>query len=129
MTGTHDALPARRRLLLVLAGLFGLAVTATLSVVPGQGTAEVIRAGVAAAADSVGDRSPAVVRPVRLDERPRHVPHASEHACIRPPATLPAPDHCRVRAKTRHVAPPSPPLSAAQVRGPPSDTGSDVPRH
>ncbi|MFC9972944.1 hypothetical protein ACFVH6_18835 [Spirillospora sp. NPDC127200] len=126
MTGTHDALSARRRLLLVLAGFFGLAVTATLSVVPGHGAAEVIRAGVAAAANSAADRPPAAVR---LDERSRRVPRAAEHACVRPAAALPAPDRCRVRAKTRHVAPPSPPSSAAQVRGPPSDTGSDVPSH
>ncbi|WP_067485176.1 hypothetical protein [Actinomadura hibisca] len=122
MTGTHEALSTRRRLLLVLAGFFGLAVTATLSAVPEQGVAEVIRAGATASA-------PAAVRPHQPDERPRHTAHASEHACIKPPAALSAPDRCRVLAKTRHIAPPSVRPSTAPVRGPPSDTGSDVPSH
>ncbi|WP_433333518.1 hypothetical protein [Spirillospora sp. CA-294931] len=50
----------RRRLLMLLAGLFGFVVTTAFSVFPGtSGLAEVVRAGTAAAANIAGSRAPA----------------------------------------------------------------------
>ncbi|WP_067455687.1 hypothetical protein [Actinomadura macra] len=58
-----------QRLLMLLAGFFGFAVTATLSIVPGSGVAEVIRAGTAAAANSAGSRDAARTAAANRDRR------------------------------------------------------------
>jgi hypothetical protein len=70
----RDRTARQRRLLMLLAGFFGFAVTATLSIVPGSGVAEVIRAGTAAAANSAGNRETAArSAALNRDRRPAAV--------------------------------------------------------
>ncbi|QXJ24480.1 hypothetical protein AGRA3207_005813 [Actinomadura graeca] len=151
--GVNSRTSRQRRLLTLLAGFFGLAVTATLSIVPGSGVAEVIRAGTAAAANGAGSREAAARAAVNRDRRAtavwnrwtaadaaylwhRYGPspdakplsHTGAHAqhAVLPagtsspgrgtrPAFAAAP--CAVPPKSAH-------LSAVQVRGPPTITGS-----
>ncbi|WP_242900997.1 hypothetical protein [Actinomadura terrae] len=150
----RDRTARQRRLLMLLAGFFGFAVTATLSIVPGSGVAEVIRAGTAAAANSAGNRE-AAGRSAALnrDRRPAAVwqrlatvdaahfwrqadafshhlqygssPDASQHAVLHSDVTVPDLGlHRADVTPTRVAVPQSIHLGAVKVRGPPSGTGS-----
>ncbi|WP_242885562.1 hypothetical protein [Actinomadura litoris] len=150
----RDRTARQRRLLALLAGFFGFAVTATLSIVPGSGVAEVIRAGTAAAANSAGNRETAA-RSAALsrDRRPAAVwqrlvavdaahlwrqadafshhlrfgssPDTAQHAVLPPDAA--APDlgtHRADATPTRAAVPKSVHLGSVKARGPPPRTGS-----
>ncbi|WP_131740070.1 hypothetical protein [Actinomadura roseirufa] len=145
--------PRRQRLLVLLAGFFGLAVTSTLSIVPGTGVAEVIRAGAAAAANSAGNREPAAKAALNRDRRTaatwnrltsvdaaylwyRHAQWTSTHdthastvhgqvAVLHLDAVTPGAAVQRTGVTPeRSVVPRSVHLAVALGRGPPSSTGS-----
>ncbi|MQY05140.1 hypothetical protein [Actinomadura macrotermitis] len=118
-----------QRLLAVLAGLFGFAVTATLSAVPGSGVAEVIRAGTAAAAATAvnGRAQAAEAVAVRYapDDHRRSGPSGGYAAIAGHGPAAPGPARTGARAgAAADGLPPSVPSSAVKVRGPPSSTGS-----
>jgi hypothetical protein len=133
----------QRRLVMLLAGLFGFAMTATLSVVPSAAAVEIVRIGTAAAASGTGsrglaaspvrDRRTAPARPrfsaadVHLWKRLGLVSSATQgqHAAL--PSAAPDLALQRVRvaaARSRTALPASVHAGAVQVRGPPLRTGS-----
>ncbi|MBO2447059.1 hypothetical protein J4573_08155 [Actinomadura barringtoniae] len=141
MTGigesVHEHASRRRRLLILLAGFFGVAVTTTVSVTPPSGAAEVIRAGTAAAANTVSTSPSARSRRIHTTADkawksfcgaqsmhwghgscgqsttiPEHVGLVAALPAPRPPASSEAAPHTAVLA------------SALRVRGPPLTTGS-----
>ncbi|MBO2458840.1 hypothetical protein [Actinomadura violacea] len=138
-----DRTSRQRRLVRLLAGFFGFALTATLSVVPNAAAVEIVRIGTAAAASGAGSRglasSPARDRrsapawprfsaaDVHLWKRLGFVSGETQS----PHAALPsaAPDLAlqRVRvaaARSRTAVPASVHTGTVQVRGPPISTGS-----
>jgi hypothetical protein len=138
-----DRTSRQRRLVMLLAGFFGFAMTATLSVVPNAAAVEIVRIGTAAAASGAGSRgiasSPARDRrstaawprfsaaDVHLWQRlgfstgETQSPHA-----VLPSAVLDAAlRRVRVAAvRSRTVVPASVRSGTVQVRGPPIRTGS-----
>lgn len=132
-----------RRLVMLLAGFFGFAMTATLSVVPNAAAVEIVRIGTAAAASGTGSRglaaSPARDRrstpawprfsaaDVHLWKRLGFVSgeKPGQHAVL--PSAAPDLALQRVRvaaARSRTVVPASVRTGTVQVRGPPLRTGS-----
>ncbi|KAB2377452.1 hypothetical protein [Actinomadura montaniterrae] len=138
-----DRTSRQRHLVRLLAGFFGFALTATLSVVPNAAAVEIVRVGTAAAASGAGSRglasSPARERrsapawprfsaaDVHLWKRLGFVsPERHGDHSVLPSA---APDLAlqRVRAaaaRSRTVVPASVHIGTAPVRGPPTCTGS-----
>ena len=136
----------RRRLVLLLAGLFSFIMTAALSVIPGYGITDVVRAGAAAATHSAGNRS--TLPPAKaFDKDGRAQPTSADAAdaevwAAESPASqdetqdtaghLPSggsefgPPRYELAALPRYdrAAPPAVPASGVQVRGPPFLTGS-----
>lgn len=138
----NDRTSRQRRLLMLLAGFFGVAMTATLSVVPNAAAVEFVRYGSAAASSGEGSRGSAS-SPVRsrrsTPARPRFsaadvhlwkrlgfgsADKQSRHSVLPSDVSETAVHAGRVAAAVaRTVVPASVHLSTAQVRGPPSGTG------
>jgi hypothetical protein len=134
--GVHEHASRRRRLLILLAGFFGIAVTTTVSVTPASGAAEMIRAGAAAAANTVSTSPSVKSRHAHTtadkawksfcaayalhwgQDSCGHSATVPEHVALS--AALPVP----VPLTSAETAPHTAVLaSALRVRGPPSVTG------
>ncbi|MWA00619.1 hypothetical protein F8568_009550 [Actinomadura sp. LD22] len=139
-----DRTSRQRRLLMLLAGLFGFAMTATLSAVPNAAAVEIVRVGTAAAASGAGSRgiAPSLARDRRAAPAWPRFSAADVHLwkrlgfgagetrsphAVLPSAAAPDPALRRVRAAaawSRTVVPASVHTGTVQVRGPPIGTGS-----
>jgi len=135
--GVHEHASRRRRLLILLAGFFGVAITTTVSVTPASGAAEMIRAGTAAAANTVSTSPSAKSRRTHTTADKAwksfcsaHAMHWGKGGCDRSVApaehvALVAAAPATAIAATGEAEASSAVLaSALRVRGPPSITGS-----
>ncbi|MDL4819648.1 hypothetical protein [Actinomadura opuntiae] len=138
-----DRTSRQRRLVMLLAGFFGFAMTATLSVVPNAAAVEIVRIGTAAASSGAGSRgqAPAPARDRRagpawpgFSAADVHLwkrlgfgsGETQSHHCVLPSAIPDAAlgQHRLTVAAARAWVPASVHTSAVPVRGPPFGTGS-----
>lgn len=117
-----------QRALVLLAGLLGVLVGTPAAAAAGSGAAELVRAGAAVAASSVGDQAaPSAARPYRSNPTGRPLRTAAAHAFAAVLADVPAPTAQARRTGVtpdRAAHPAGTAASPRQVRGPPSITGS-----